>query len=300
MTRSRLMRGRVYHERLSPKRHAFSMASAWAWFDLDELPGLLERSSLWSARECALLRFRREDYLGGAAAGQAGAAPADLKRAVLDQLELRLGAVPERPRVRLLTHVRALGYVFNPVSFYFVYDDPSGDPRDERLVAILAEITNTPWGQRHDYLLDGDRARPGDELCFDFAKRFHVSPFFPLDQLWRWRFRLPGPDDERLEVHMTDIEEGREVFHAGMALEGVQVTERSLRRAALDFPWKTLRVHAAIYLHAAILWLKRVPFFANPHDDRGAPERTPAIPPANRRPRPSPSPAPPKPLTTTP
>ena len=299
MTASRLLRGRVYHERLAPKRHTFSMASAWTWFDLDELPDLLDASRLWSARGRALLRFAREDYLGGDEARAAGRGddPTDLKRAVLEQVERRLGAVPANPRVRLLAHVRALGYVFNPVSFYFVYDDPSGSPLDQRLVAILAEITNTPWGERHDYLLDGDGAEPGEELRFDFAKRFHVSPFFPLEQLWRWRFRLPGPDDERLEVHMTDLEEGREVFHAGMTLEGVPVTASTLRRAALDVPWKTLRVHAAIYLQAGLLWLKRVPFFPNPHNE---PERLPAIPPSGRRRLDLPELTLPEALTTTP
>jgi hypothetical protein len=278
---SRLMRGTVGHERLVPRRHAFDMASAWCYLDMDELPDLFAGSRLWSVSGQGgwptLQRFRRSDYLDGPGARTRGAAdsPADLAEAVLARVEAELGRRPDRPRVRLLSQVRSFGYVFNPVSFYFVLDE--AEDGSERVFAVLAEITNTPWGQRHAYVFDGGGVAAGEELCFDFAKRFHVSPFFDMQQLYRWRFRLPSEADPTLAIHMTNVEEGREVFHAGMRLEPSPVTVRSLRRAALDFPWKTLRVHAAIYVHAALLWLKRVPFFTHP-------DKRPAAPPATGRP----------------
>ncbi|MDF1799622.1 MAG: DUF1365 domain-containing protein [Planctomycetota bacterium] len=274
-TRSRLMTGRVYHERLTPKRHAFGYPSAWCYLDLDEVAsGQLESGRLFSAERAAVLRFRRSDYIGGSHTTPSDdrAAALDLKSVVLDRVETKLGRRPPAgARVRLLTQVRNLGYVFNPVSFYFVFQGEAED--DEQLVAIVAEITNTPWGQRYDYVFDARRSAPGELVEFDFAKRFHVSPFFDMHQLLRWRFRVPSAGRDELEVHMTNVEEGREVFHAGMTLRARPLTAKTLRRAAWTFPLPTLGVHLAIYVHAGLLWLKRVPFFTHP--DKRSPADAP-------------------------
>jgi DUF1365 family protein len=162
--------------------------------------------------------------------------------------------------VRLLTHVRLFGYVFNPVSFYYCFD------RDGALDTVVAEITNTPWNERHAYVLPMTAGRRGDPVPgelpqWTFAKRFHVSPFMPMEQDYVWRLSEPG---EQLVIHMQNREQGRLVFDAAMAMEARPLRGAELTRCLLRFPLMTFRVVAAIYWQALRLRLKGVPVHAHP------------------------------------
>ncbi len=241
--KSALYRGRVQHTRLVPKRHTFRYGIHMFLLDLDELASVFRGRWLYSVERANLVAFRRKDFLG--------APEVPLREAVLDRVEQELGRRPAG-RVRLLTQLATLGYSFNPVSFYYCYE------ADGALGAIVAEITNTPWGERHAYVLD---ATQDEELVFRFDKDFHVSPFFDLDQVYEWRFSQPG---EQLSVSMTNYEEGRPVFHAGLACERRPLHGRSLAGVLLRYPLQPLVLHAAIYFQAALLYLKRTPFFAHP------------------------------------
>ena len=170
---------------------------------------------------------------------------------MLDEVERGLGERPPGP-VRLLTLVRAFGYVFNPVSFYYCFD---GD--GEGLRAVVAEIANTPWGERHRYIVGGR----GRGAAARFPKAFHVSPFFPMTHLYDWTFSAPG---ERLVVGMSSEQEGRTVFQAGLALARRPLSAGELARVAVTLPLLGGLVHAAIYVQALRLWLKRAPFFPHP------------------------------------
>ncbi len=246
MTSSAIYEGRMCHTRFVPKPHAFAYRLFFLYLDLDELPRLFHRRWFWSADRPNLVWFRRADYLG----------PIErpLEEAVLDRVEAKLGRRPEGP-VRVLTQLRTFGYVFNPVTFYFVHGP------GEELEAIVAEITNTPWRERHAYVLDARDGGDGDELTWRFGKDFHVSPFFDMDQVYEWRFRISG---ERLDVHMTNHEGGRAVFHAGLSCGRRPITGPGLAGALLRHPLLTLRLHAAIYWQAARLFWKRMPFFTHP------------------------------------
>lgn len=261
MTVSALYEGEVRHSRLEPRRHDFSYRLFMLYLDLDELPQLFRRRWLWSVGRRNLAWFRRADYLG----------PAEqpLDEAVRDRVEQELGRRPAGP-VRMLTHLRVLGYVFNPVTFYYAYD------REERLEAVVAEITNTPWRERHAYVLDAREGGAGDTLRWSFDKDFHVSPFFGMDQEYEWRFNRPA---ERLEAHMTNHEAGRAVFHAGLSCLRRPLTGRVLAGALLRHPLLTLRIHAAIYWQAARLYFKRTPFFTHPDksDKSDKPEKRPSV-----------------------
>jgi DUF1365 family protein len=228
---SAIYSGVVSHARRGARAHAFSYRMYMLYIDLDELPGLGLRS------------FRRADYLGDPSR--------DLGTEVRDRVEAALGFRPSGP-VRLLTHVRSLGYVFNPVSFYYCFDEGG-----ERLRAVVAEITNTPWGERHAYVL---QAGPGGAVS-TFDKSFHVSPFFPMEQAYDWRLGAPG---DRLEVEMVNLEKGVEVFRAGLAMRRQAFSPASLRRAMLLQPLMAWKVHAAIYWQALRLWVKGVPFHVHP------------------------------------
>jgi DUF1365 family protein len=248
---SGIYQGRVTHARRGPKRHQFSYRIHMFYLDLDEVAGLLPMGMLRRGR-FGWLSFWRADYLG--------TATTPLKTAVLDLVQARLGTRPSGP-VRLLTQLRCLGYVFNPVSFYYCFAADG-----ERLEAVVAEITNTPWKERHSYVLP---ATDG-VVSSDFDKAFHVSPFFGMAQHYRWHLSTPATD---LIVAMVNEEGGRPVFSATLALHRRELTAATLWRTALGQPLMAWRVHLGIYAHALALWLKRTPYFAHPGDAEAAAEK---------------------------
>jgi DUF1365 family protein len=231
--------GTVRHRRFAPVPHGFSYRVFLVYLDLSELPRVFERRWLWSVGRPNVAAFRREDHLGDPAV--------PLDEAVRDLVLERLGRRPAGP-VRLLTHLRYLGYGFNPVSFYYCF------AADGALDAIVAEVNNTPWGEQYPYVLDARApaaASPpreaGRVLRWRFPKAFHVSPFMPLAQEYDWRLHEPGA---RLAVHMENLEGGRPLFDATLALERREISGPALARALAVHPFMTARVIAAIYWNA--------------------------------------------------
>jgi DUF1365 family protein len=235
--------GRVRHRRFAPRPHRFSYGLHMVLLDLAELDQVFRGRWLWSARRPALAWFRRADHFGDPAQ--------PLDEAVRDLVERETGARP-RGAIRLLTHLRYFGHCFNPVSFFYCHAPDGG------VEAIVAEVNNTPWGERHCYVLSGNRR-------FRFEKRFHVSPFHPMEIDYDWRFSTPG---ERLAVHMILSKQGERVFDATLALERRPLTGRmfdaTLARALATHPFMTLEVLGAIYFEALRLWIKRTPFHPHP------------------------------------
>jgi DUF1365 family protein len=246
---SRLYTGRVTHRRLGAVRNEFRYTLFMAYLDLDELPGLFDPYWLWSARRAALAWFRRADYLGDPAR--------PLADCVRERIRTELGHAPAGP-IRVLTHLRYFGHNFNPVTFYYCHETPDGPVR-----VIVAEITNTPWKERHSYVLAVDEAQAAGNgpYRFDFEKRFHVSPFMPMEQHYRWRFGEPGA---RLAVYMENLHDGNRVFDASLDLEAREIGSGSLAGILLRFPFVTLRVLAQIYWQALKLLLKKAPFHPHP------------------------------------
>jgi hypothetical protein len=247
--KSCLYTGTIRHRRFTPRRNDFRYRIYLTLLDLAELPQLFDRYWLWSARRAAPAWFRRADYHGDPRV--------PLDTAVRDLVERQTGARPAGP-IRLLTHMRYLGWVMNPVSFYFVYD-----AADARVESVVAEITNTPWDERHAYVLrTADAERAGAQgLRWQFDKVFHVSPFLPMDMRYDWRFTEPG---ETLNVHMENSRDGATEFDATLVLKREPITHGSLARALASFPLVTLKVSGMIYWQALRLWMKRTPFFTHP------------------------------------
>ena len=234
MTASCLYAGTIRHRRTEPQNE-FCHRLTLAYVDLDEVGSLLGGRLVRPAP--GLLRFRRRDYLGDPAQ--------PLAAAVADRVQELSGRRPGGP-IRVLTQLRSWGLCFNPVSFYYCLDAAA-----ERVEAILAEVTNTPWGERHSYLLHGDTDAPGI-LRGSFAKQLHVSPFMGMDHTYHARASAP---DRSLSVHIESRHDGSAVFDATLAMQRVALTRASAARLTVRYPLATARVLALIYGHAVGLKL---------------------------------------------
>ncbi len=254
-----LYEGSVRHRRTGAVRDEFRYPMFMAYIDLDELPELFDGRLLWSARRPAVAWFRRADYLGDPLV--------PLRDAVCELVLERTGIALEGP-IRLLTHLRYVGHCFNPVSFYYCYDAVG-----ERVRAVVAHVTNTPWGERHAYVLPVEQAADHGTTSVmrgSFEKRLHVSPLMGMDHTYDWRLGEPG---ERLSVHIESTRAGERVFDATLSLRRREMSARQMARVLRRYPLLTLRLTARIYTHALRLKLRGATY--HPH-----PERAEGVPPA--------------------
>lgn len=252
MTASCLYEGWVRHRRREPLPHAFRYPVFMVYLDLAEVDAVFRGRWFWSSRRRALARFDRADHIGDPRV--------PLDTAVRDLVEHQTGWRPAGP-IRLLTHLRYFGYVFNPVSFYYCFGRAGA-----QVEAIVADVSNTPWGERHQYVLptSGESLRVHG---FAPTKVFHVSPFMPMDVDYDWRFSTPGGT---LAVHMRSRRHGLDVFDATLVLRRRPITGASLARVLVRYPAMTARVVAGIYWQALRLWMKGAPF--HPHPRSGSVE----------------------------
>jgi DUF1365 family protein len=245
--------GWVRHRRHRPHAHAFRYRLYLLYLDLAELEQVFARRWLWSTDRRNVVEFRRSDYLGDP--------DVPLDEAVRRRAAETLGRRPEGP-IRLLAHLRTLGHCFNPVSFYYCF---RADGRT--LDCVVAEITNTPWRERHSYVLAVDAAaRHGSALHWEFAKAFHVSPFLPMQRDYRWALQPPG---DALRIHMDVGGDGGKEFDATLVLERRALDGPTLARCLLRYPLMTIKVVAAIHWQALLIWLARNPVYDHPRKASG-------------------------------
>jgi DUF1365 family protein len=244
---SALYEGVVIHARTDPREgfeHRFRYSMFMLYLDLDELDTVFASRLLWSTHHFNVASFRRSDFLGDPAV--------PLKEAVLARVESSIGRRP-RGAVRMLTHLRYFGLSFNPVTFYYCFDE------NDALDAIAAEITNTPWLERHTYVVD---ASGGEQrIRLRARKEFHVSPFLGMDCEYDWSLTSPR---DALSIHMQNLRDGERIFEASLALSRREITAGSLARALIKHPWMSLKVVFGIYWQALMLRLKGATFHTHP------------------------------------
>jgi DUF1365 family protein len=233
--------GTLRHRRFSPARHEFTYPLFMVFLDIDQLPELMKVSPLAGYNRRNWVSYQERDHFGD---------PAKTLRERLSRDAHKKGVVIPEGRIYLLTHLRYLGYNFNPVSFYYCYDG------EDRLQMIMAEVNNT-FGETENYwLTPGVEYPAGDNKKYRFSKTFHVSPFLKLGHEYDWTFTPPG---ERLITQSVSYEDGQHIFDSTLILERRDWSRRELHGALIRFPWMTAKVIAAIHWQAFRLLLKRVP-----------------------------------------
>ncbi|NAW78204.1 MULTISPECIES: DUF1365 domain-containing protein [Vibrio] len=238
---SALMVGHVRHRRLSPVAHDLTYPLFMPAIDLDQWSEL--QQNVWGLGEkwWHWARFCRQDYLG----------QGDLKAAVQDKVHELTGERIEG-KVLAVVHLRYLGLYFSPVNFYYLYDH-QGEWR-----YLLAEVSNTPWNERHYYALPAEAGV--DNQHWQHDKAFHVSPFNPIDQQYVWKLK---PLNQGLMVHLECHRQHKE-FDATLTLKARPFTSAQLLKLLMKTPIMTIKVMVGIYWHALKLWIKGAPFYAHP------------------------------------
>ena len=254
-----LCEGTVLHRRDAPSAHRFTAPVSLVWFDPDDPASLCGLHPAWSHRHPAPVRYRRRDYGTRPVGSLAEAAREDLGGAI--------GDAPRGP-VRMLSQLRRWGWLFNPITFFFVWDAAPDDEGSGRApVGVVLEVTNTPWKERTRYPLPF--TRNGSRLVAEFDKQMHVSPFLGLDHV----YRLSIEDRDEEVVADIDVREpdGRVVLHTALRTGRDPATRDRLGRSLRSQPFPTHRVSAGIHAQAARLWAKRVPYVPHPNRTRTHP-----------------------------
>ncbi len=244
--RSGLYTGTLVHTRRQPSENVFRYGVCFFVIDLDEISELDRRLALFSATKPSALRLSSSDHLGDPSK--------PIRHNVLAFLAEH-GIDLEGGRILLLTNLRVFGYVFNPVSFYYCYAE------DDTLTCMIAEVSNT-FGEMFPYLLTSDQRLPGGgELAYAHEKKMHVSPFFAMDQDYRFFFSEP---EERVFARVDVWEGGTKRLGSVLAGERSELSNASVAKALLRYPLMTVQVISLIHWQALKLYLKGVPFHHKP------------------------------------
>jgi len=218
------------------------------YLDLSELPYLVGLKGLITSGKYASRSFLRSDHLFNTSRS--------LDTEVRDIVFQQTGSTAHGP-IRLLTQLRYFGAYFSPLNLFYVYDK-----QDTRVEYVVAEVSNTPWKERHCYVLwEGNGTRKTDEMSYSHPKQFHVSPFMGMDMQYQWQLMEPNSD---LSVQLTNFDKSKELFSARMELKRRVLDRQQLQRMTFRYPLMSLQIIVAIYFQALKLWWKKCPVYLHP------------------------------------
>ncbi len=246
--KSCIYKGRVNHKRTAPRQHEFSYSLFMMYVDLEELPSLFDSFGLWSIEKSNIASFKRKDHFGDKSESLADS----VRKLVLEETGNQITGP-----IRLLTHFRYFGYIFNPLSLYYCFDQD-----DQKVEYIVAEVSNTPWKEMHCYVLRNN----DPENSFFRArhkKEFHVSPFMDLNMEYQWKLGIP---DDSLCVEIQNRENNTSIFSANIVLQKCPINRSSLNQVLVGYPLMTLKVTSAIHFEAFKLWSKGISYVPHPRN----------------------------------
>jgi len=248
-----LYKARVMHNRLAPKVHRFHYDVFMFYLDLDEIDTLHKRIKFMSRNRFNLFNFRDRDHLQ--LPREKPDTSKNIKQHITDYL-LANGVDIGKGRIMVLTNLCTLGYQFNPVSFYFCYDE------QDRPVCSIVEVCNT-FLEMKPYFLGNDVLQ-GDCFKLNTEKYFYVSPFIDIDTNFDFDLRIPG---DRLQLKIDDYDKaGDRFFISTLSGERKPLTDSTLLLYFFSFPLITLKVITLIHWQALKLWLKKIPFHKKEDD----------------------------------
>ena len=240
-----IYKGQIRHRRFTPFNQKFTYKTFMCYFDISKIETMFNRSIFWNINKWALVSYHRRDYHGDV--------NLNLDQAVRKTIREKTDYNPEGP-IRLLTHLRYFGYCFNPVSFYYCFDK-----NDQEVEMIMAEVTNTPWNERHCYFIKDKKHK---NFTQSLKKEFHVSPFWDMKHDYEWYFSVPK---DSINVNMINYKNKKKVFDATLTLKEKSVLSfNNLLLHSLRFPFITLMVFFRIHFQALKLWIKGATFYEHP------------------------------------
>jgi hypothetical protein len=246
---SAIYTGTVRHRRFSPKKHEFKYRVFMMYLDTLEIETLFSLSKFWSLSRFAPVQLKRADFHIDRDHIEQEELPG-IAESVRNTIQTATGSRPAGP-IRMLVNLRYWGICMNPLSTYYCFDDAG-----ENLVAILAEVHNTPWNQRHAYVLTGENFTHKQRV--NFVKKLHVSPFNPVAMDYHWHSTTPN---KTLALHLENWQNNTKIMDASLTLVREPINASSMNRILIRFPWMTAKVIVGIYWQALKLWLKGTPIY---------------------------------------
>ena len=235
---SAIYNGTVIHKRFKPKLHFFKYKVFSLLIDLSELDILDKRINFFSYNKFNLISFFDKDH-----GERDGSSLIKWVKKNLTDNQIDT----EHIRIKLLCYPRILGYVFNPLSIFYVYNN------DEKLISILYEVKNT-FGEQHTYIF---KIENDNLLQHNCEKKFHVSPFIEMNCNYFFRILKPS---EKISVIIDQYQSNEKILFASQDGKRADLTSAELMKSYLKHPLMTFKIISAIHFEAFKLWTKGIKF----------------------------------------